>query len=164
MNVSLETLRLHIDYTVWASRRVLDAAAALTPDELIRDFGTSDKSVLGTLLHICGGDLVWIERMYGKSLTSFPTDQLTLATLQSDWPQVWKRWKTYADELTDETAERIVAYATFKGIPYRTPAWQIILHVVNHATHHRGQASGFIRALGKKPPVLDLMEYYRSLG
>jgi uncharacterized damage-inducible protein DinB len=164
MKVSIETLRSHIDYTVWASRRILDAAACLAPDELTRDFGTSDKSVLGTLLHVYGGDLVWIERMHGTSLTARPYDaHATLATLQEGWPRVWERWREFGASLTPEAADAEIAYSTFKGVPYRSAAWEIILHVVNHGTHHRGQAAGFIRAMGKTPPVLDLMEFYRQM-
>src|SRR5579863_5847915 len=96
MHVSVETLRTHIDYTVWASRKMLEAAAGLSPEELNRDFDTADKSVLGTLLHIYGGDIVWIERMYGKSLTSRPYDsQANLATIEAGWPPVWDRWREY---------------------------------------------------------------------
>ena len=40
------------------------------------------------------------------------------------------------------------------------PAWQIVMHVVNHGTHHRGAVSGFLRAMGKTPPKLDLIAYY----
>lgn len=163
MHVSLETLQLHIDYTNWASKKILDAAAELTPEELTRDFGSADRSILGTLLHVYGGDYVWIERMQGTSLTRRPYDeQATLTTLQREWPRVWDRWQKYAAGLTPETAEAGIAYTTFKGAPYTTPVWQIILHVVNHGTHHRGQAAGYIRALGKTPPALDLMDYYRN--
>jgi uncharacterized damage-inducible protein DinB len=164
MHVSLKTLQQHIDYTVWASRRILDAAAALDPGELTRDFGTGDKSVLGTLLHVYGGDLIWIERMHGTSLTRRPYDEhAPLAVLEAEWPRVWDRWKAYVDGLTEEAAEAPVSYVTFKGLPFSTPVWQIILHVVNHGTHHRGQAAGFIRSMGRTPPVLDLTEYYRSI-
>jgi uncharacterized damage-inducible protein DinB len=164
MHVSVESLRLHIEYTVWASRRILEAAAQLSPEEITRDFGTADKSVLGTLLHTYGADLAWIERMHGTSLRSRPFgDDATLATVQQEWPKVWDRWRAYVAALTPEAAEAEIAYQTFKGDAYRSPAWQIILHVVNHATHHRGQAAGFLRAMGKTPPVLDLMYFYRSL-
>jgi uncharacterized damage-inducible protein DinB len=164
MHVSPDTLRLHIDYTVWASRTLLDAAAALPPAELTRDFATADKSVLGTLLHIYGGDWVWIERMDGRSPSNRPYDaSATLATLQTGWSRVWERWIDCAHDLTAESAETEIEYLSFKGDPFRTPVWQVILHVVNHGTHHRGQAAGFIRSLGKTPPVLDLTHYYRQL-
>jgi len=165
MHVSLETLRLHIDYSEWASRRILAAAESLEPEELTRDFETADKSVLGTLLHICGGDLVWIERIDGRSLTARPYDaSADLAWLRREWPKSWRRYSDYVARLDETTAEAPIAYDDFKGNPWKTPAWQVILHVVNHATHHRGQAAGFIRAMGKTPPVLDLMAYYRGLN
>jgi uncharacterized damage-inducible protein DinB len=164
MHVSPDTLRSHIDYTEWASRRLLDAAAGLTPDELTRDFGTADRSVLGTLLHVYGADYAWIERMHGNSISKLPYHHsASLSWLQSEWPAILQRWKEYASALTADTAEAEIAYRTFSGDAYRTPAWQIILHVVNHGTHHRGQAAGFLRALGKIPPALDLVHYFRQL-
>ena len=156
-------LNQHIDYTVWANRRILDAAASLTPEELTHDFGTGDRSILGTLLHVYGGDLIWIERVYGTSLMARPYDaQATLAALEAAWPPVWDRWKNYVAGLTPETVNTEIPYRTFKGDDLVSPAWQIVTHVVNHGTHHRGQVAGFLRALGKTPPVLDLMHFYRE--
>lgn len=164
MHVSLEALRLHIDYTVWASGRLVDAAALLSSDELSRDFGTADKSVLGTLLHVYGADYAWMERMDGRSIRSRPyNDQASLDWLCTEWPRVWDRWKAYVAGLTEQAAESELAYTSFKGDSFRSPVWQIVMHVVNHATHHRGQAAGFLRAMGKTPPVLDLMHYYRQV-
>ena len=50
------------------------------------------------------------------------------------------------------------------GKTARTPAWQIVMHVVNHATLHRGQAMGMLRQMGMAPPHTDLMMFYRELG
>lgn len=165
MHVSIDTLKLHIDYTIWATQRVLEAAAALTPAELNRDFETADKSVLGTLLHIYSADFAWIERTDGRSVTAVPyAKDASLEWLQKEWPRVWERWKVYVGGLTEEAAEIEIAYRTLKGDPYRSAPWQIVMHVVNHASHHRGQAAGFMRSMGKTPPVLDLMYYYRHSG
>jgi uncharacterized damage-inducible protein DinB len=46
----------------------------------------------------------------------------------------------------------------------RTPAWQIVLHVVNHATLHRGQVVGMLRQMGIAPPHTDLMFFYWELA
>jgi uncharacterized damage-inducible protein DinB len=47
-----------------------------------------------------------------------------------------------------------------RGRSFRQALVVIVLHVVNHGTHHRGQASGFLRAMGHTPPELDLDLYY----
>ena len=39
---------------------------------------------------------------------------------------------------------------------------QIVLHLVNHGTLHRGQVMGMIRQLGIVPPGTDLMHYYMT--
>ncbi len=85
-----------------------------------------------------------------------------LSTLQTDWAPLLDRWAAWVGSLTDEGIAANIAYKDIKGNAYETPAWQIVLHVVNHGTHHRGQASGFLRALGYKPQPLDLIGYYRE--
>ena len=165
MPVSPETLRTHLDYTAWAALRVLQAAAQLSPEELNRDFGTADKSVVGTLAHVFAADRVWIDRIHGNAPAKFITDEeRDLAFLQSEWPAVLGLWQDWAASLTDENVTQVASYHDLKGNAWTTPWWKIVLHVVNHGTHHRGQVSGFLRALGHKPPPLDLIAYYRELG
>ena len=163
MLVSAELVRIHFDYTAWATARLLNAAAQLTPEELNRDFGTADKSVLGTLVHTFAADRIWLARVQGTTLEAFvsPADH-DLAALQREWPALYDRWKRWAASLTDVSLNEPHTYKDMKGNLHRTPLWQICLHVVNHASHHRGQVSGFLRALGKTPPPLDLIYYYRE--
>src|SRR5271154_4604568 len=69
MPVSVDTLRLQLDYSAWASQRLMDAAAKLSPDELTRDFKTSDKTVLDTLVHIYAADRIWLPRVLDEPPT-----------------------------------------------------------------------------------------------
>jgi len=164
MPVSAETLRTHIDYTTWASDCMVKAAAALSPEELTRDFGTAAKSVLGTLVHIYAADRVWLARFKGEAPSTFVDEaDYQLAVLQNDWPALLDRWKQYAAALTDEAALERLAYSDLQGNPFSQPVWQLVLHVVNHGTHHRGQVSGFLRTMGHTPPKLDLVSYYRMI-
>jgi uncharacterized damage-inducible protein DinB len=165
MTVSAATLRQHLDYTSWATARLLDAASQLTPEELTRDFGTADKNVVGTLAHVYAADRIWMDRISGAPLRRFITDEdRDLAVLRREWPALLGAWKAWAAGLTDESVLAEAQYKDIKGNEWRTPRWQIVLHVVNHGTHHRGQVSGFLRALGKVPPPLDLMAFYRELA
>ena len=164
MSVSADTLRLHVDYTAWASGKLLDAAAQLTAEELTRDFKTADKSVLDSLVHVFAADRIWLSRIKGDSPFTFisPEDR-EFATLQKEWPALLRSWKQWAAPLTDADAKAKTPYRDIKGNPWEQPLWQILLHVVNHGTHHRGQVSGFLRAMGHTPPQLDLIAYYRQL-
>ena len=165
MSVSADALRLHLDYTAWASNKLLAEVTNLSPEELTRDFKTSDKNVLDTLVHVFAADRIWFERIHGTSPTTFINEQdRQLGTLQREWPILQQRWKHFATPLTDQGAAAKVSYRDIKGNPYEQPLWQILLHVVNHGTHHRGQASGFLRAMGHPPPQLDLIAYYRQLA
>ena len=166
MLISPEVLRTHIDYTAWASARLVEAAAQLTPDELTRDFATADKTPLGTLVHCFAADRIWMARVAGDAPAKFidPERDMHFSVLQNDWPPLMQRWKTWASALTAEAAEASIAWTDLKGNSFEMPAWQIVLHVVNHGTHHRGQVSGFLRAMGKVPPPLDLARYYRELA
>ncbi len=165
MPVSADTLRLHMDYTTWASQRLMDAAAKLTPEELTRDFKTADKSVLDTLVHIYAADRIWLARVQGETRATFidPEDR-DLGLLQAEWPALLQRWKLWLRDFNDADVLQPVSFKNTKGHAYTQPRWQIILHVVNHGTHHRGQVSGFLRAMGRTPAPLDLMHYYLALG
>jgi uncharacterized damage-inducible protein DinB len=165
MSISADTFRLHIAYATWATNRLLDAAAKLTPEELTRDFGSSEKSVAGTLAHIYAADRVWMGRIQGVNPKLYVNDEdRDLAVLSRAWPALLTQWKTWAAAVIDESVHNQVDYTDARGNPHRTPQWQIVLHVVNHGTHHRGQVSGFLRAMGKTPPPLDLMAFYRELA
>jgi len=165
MKTSADVLRTHVDYTAWASGRLLDAAGKLTKEELTRDFGTSERSVFGTLAHVFAADRIWLWRLAGGQNPGFLAEsERDLAVLQNAWPALYERWRLWAAGLTDESAEAVVDYRDMKGNAYREPLWQLVLHVVNHGTHHRGQVSGMLRAMGHVPPPLDLVYYYRQMG
>ena len=156
-------LQDHIGYTAWASARLLQAAKELGPEELERDFLTADKSVLGTLLHIYFADRLWLARIKGEPFPGMLTDEeRTLAHLQTAWPELYERWREWAASLTGESPAREVTYRDLKQNQWKQPLWQIILHVVNHGSHHRGQVSGFMRSMGHTPPPLDLAAYHRG--
>jgi uncharacterized damage-inducible protein DinB len=163
MPASLDILLNHLDYTAWASRRIVDAAARLSPEELNHDFKTADHTVLETLVHVFAADRVWLMRLQGQPQHFITDADRSMHVLQTEWPALMQRWKQFASGLTEEQAQARIAYKDFEGNPWERPLWQLVLHVVNHATHHRGQVAGFLRTMGHTPPALDLTAYYREM-
>ncbi len=162
--ITRDQLVQHLRYTAWASRKLIDAVLSLDPAEQSRDFGCSHNSISGTLAHIYLADRVWLSRLSGESRRSMsdPVDDLTVGGLARDWPPLLERLIASVESLDDAGVTNMVDYVTLDGTAMRTPVWQILLHVVNHGTLHRGQVVGMIRQLGHKPPVTDLIYYYRS--
>ena len=154
--MTADELRDHIRYSAWASRRLLDAALNLDQEQLRRDMSVSHTSVLDTLGHIHWADRAWLFRILGAEMEK-PTEALEI-----EWSRIQGRWQEWADSLSDSDVERVVFYKSLKGDPSQTPVWQIVLHVVNHATLHRGQVVAMMRQLGVQPPATDLIFYYRE--
>ena len=164
MLVSAEVLRTHLDYTAWASQRLIAAAAQLSPEHLHHDFGTAHRDILETLVHIFAADRIWLARLTGAPQSVFVTDSdRSLTFLQDAWPQLHNNWKEWARSLRNDSVSSALTYKDLKGNEWTQPLWQLVLHVVNHGSHHRGQVSGFLRSLGHTPPILDLVYYYREL-
>ena len=158
-------LVLQVRYSAWASRRVLESAETLNSEELHRNLGSSYGGVQGTLTHIFQGDSIWFDRLEGVSTSNLDkyAPGADFASFSKRWLAVLDRWTIWAEALDEAGWDRIVAYRNTQGEPNSQPAWRIALHVVNHASYHRGQITTMLRQLGREPAGTDLMAYYRSL-
>ena len=157
-----EALVLQLRYSAWATRRVLESATALSKEELHRDLGNSYGGLHGTMTHIYQADAIWFDRLMGA-----PTGDLSRYEPSpdfSEWLPLLDSYVKWAEALTPADWDRIANYRNVKGEPFQTPIWQIVLHVVNHATYHRGQITTLLRQLGRAPVATDLILYYRSLS
>src|SRR5690242_18898347 len=73
-----------------------------------------------------------------------------MITPAGTWPV--RDLSAWAERASDAEVNRVVEYKSIlDGQLARTPAWQIVLHVVNHATLHRGQVMGMLRQIGIDP-------------
>jgi uncharacterized damage-inducible protein DinB len=160
-----QALVLQVRFSAWATRRVLESAAKLNAEELHRNLGNSYGGVYGTLTHIFQGDSIWFDRLEGvttASLSAYPPDP-DFAVFSQRWLTVLDRWVSWAEGLDAAGWDRPVPHRNTKGESDTQPAWRITLHVVNHASYHRGQITTMLRQLGREPIGTDLMAYYRSL-
>ncbi len=159
-------LQLLVDYNYWARDRVLEAAARLTPEQYGRDLGSSFGSVQGTLVHVYSAEWIWCERLHGRSPRQ-PLDASNLQTvdvLRAEWTALERLWRSYVAEAGEAGIDRVYDYSLLSGRASRSAFWQIVQHVVNHGTYHRGQVTTMMRQLGAQPPqATDLIAFYRTL-
>jgi uncharacterized damage-inducible protein DinB len=150
-------------YHAWATRRLLDAVAALDDEAYRRDVGLFFKSVHGTLNHLLVGEtLLWFRRFaHGESpklaldMEAEP-DRARLARALLDGAQAWE------GAIGDWPAERFdgrITYSRMNGAVVDLPFAPTLAHVFNHATHHRGQITAALTLLGQPGPELDLVYF-----
>ena len=153
----------HLKYSAWASRRLVDAIKQISADDARRDVGISHRSIFGTLQHIYFADLIWFWRTADPTVKPHAFDDaLTDAELEHEWSAIQQRWIDWAASLCDSDLDRVVDYKSLKGDPFKNTTREIVMHVVNHATIHRGQVMGMLRQMGVAPPPTDLIFYYRE--
>jgi uncharacterized damage-inducible protein DinB len=152
------------DYNAWANQRALEAAAQLSDEQFVKPLGSSFSSVRDTLMHICGGEWIWLERFLGNSPSAIPNDSAiqTVGALREHWRPQAQRLLDFVNGVTQADLDRTFEYKTLNFGVYKNPLWQSLQHLANHGTYHRGQVATLLRQLGAKPILTDLMHYYRE--
>lgn len=160
----VEEVRELYAYTRWANHRVLDAASHLSDEAFTKDLGSSFPSVRDTLVHILSAEWIWLSRWQGHSPTGVPDswDVSTLDALRARWSEVEQNQRAFLSELTEAELGRTISYRNTKGEPFEQTMGQMLRHVVNHSTYHRGQVITLLRQLGAEAPTTDLILFYRE--
>ena len=162
-----EELTVLLDYHYWARDRLLDAVGRLSTDEFRRDLGSSFGSVRDTLVHVVSAEWIWCSRWEGQGPSGHlaAEDFATVEDIRARWKEEERRVRDFAGRAGPDGVDRVLEYAHFGGGSMRGVFWQMLQHVVNHASYHRGQVTTMLRQLGAEPPKSqDLITFYRHCG
>jgi uncharacterized damage-inducible protein DinB len=160
-----QALQSLIDYHYWARDRVLDATAALDIEEFVRPRGSSFSSIRDTLAHTYFAEWVWYSRWQGQFPTEMPsaTQFENLDALRRRWAELEVQFRAFTAPMSDQDVARVLEYRLFSGVTSTAPIWQMVQHVVNHASYHRGQVTTMLRQAGvSAPKSMDLITFYRE--
>lgn len=153
------------DYSYWATGRVLNTAARLTPEQFVTPVVPQHGSIRKTLAHTLSAERTWRMRCQeGLSPTGplVEADFPTLDALVARWREEETQMRGYLEGLTDEALAGTVSYRTTKGVPFSHPLWLALAQAVNHATQHRAEAALMLTVYGASPGDLDLIVYLRE--
>lgn len=164
----------------WYNRRVnAEIAKLLTPREALslEEGTTYYGSLLDLLSHVVLSDITWLRRTNAAANTaatgSEPLD-VSFSSLAdrpfSDLPA----WKTYRGDLdrfieshvgglSSTQLEETITYANTRGVEFSQRRWEILLHMFNHQTHHRGQIAQVLDDRGIENDVSNIIRYLRDL-
>lgn len=160
----LSEIRALYDYTEWANERMIAAIAQLSDEQYTREITSSFPSIRETLAHLAGAEWIWLQRWKGTSPSAQPEWSLSapLSRLRENLRAVAAERRDFLDALDDQALEQPLTYRNLKGESFTNRLTDILMHVANHATYHRGQLTTMIRQVGALPPATDLIVYYRE--
>ena len=153
----------HLEFMKWADDTLFAALSQAPSDQVFQDRSSSFNSLFDTLNHVYLAELVWLRRVQGQQDAKIdelpkPAD---LNALGQAWPDVHKAWIDWSRTLSnDEWVTPLVIRGRFGELAL--PYWQLVFHLVNHGSYHRGQLATMLRQAGVKPPGSDLIGFYRT--
>lgn len=165
--MAIDYFRQLAAYNAWANTRIYDAALSLPPADYRRPTGIFFGSLHGTLNHLLLTDRIWLKRLTGvgehpdrlDAILYDELDDLAKARTAED-----ARLIEVVDGYDDRALAERVSYRTTSGKPQEQVLSDILLHLFNHQTHHRGHCHACVSIVtGKPPPTLDLLAFQRGL-
>jgi uncharacterized damage-inducible protein DinB len=148
-------------YNVWATGRLYEHVDRLGDDDYRRDAGLFFKSVHGTLNHLLVAEhRVWFPRFaegISNRVALNEEVESVRARLRAMLIEAVARWQPLLESFDADRFTGTLDYKTTKGVPQSLPFAPTLGHVFNHATHHRGQITAAITAMGHPGPELDMV-------
>lgn len=147
---------------LWATLRVLDACAALSPEQLGTIVPSTDRSILDTARHCVGGDALYLLWLTEDRTFVIDADAMDLAALRSAMARHVVGWsKLLSLDLDPDT---VVKDIDDSGWQRDAPVGVRLAQALHHGTDHRSQISTALTLLGVEPPAIDVWNYGIDTG
>ncbi len=154
-----DTIQMLTRYNAWANKAIFEAVAALPGGEATKERPTLFKNIVNTLNHLHVVDVIWqahIERRdHGIPALN--------AVLYTDLTELWRAQQAidawyivWGDTLSQAEADETVRFTLIGGKQGEMRRSEIILHVVNHTSYHRGFVADMFYQIPTRPPLTDL--------
>ena len=160
-----QTVRMLTRYNAWANKVIFDAVADLPAGEATRERKTLFKNMVNTLNHLYTVDVIWRAHLEGRDhgIAALKT------VLHPELPDLWRAqaamddwYIAYGDGLTAAGLDETVSFTLIGGNAGTMRRGEILLHVVNHTSYHRGWVADMFFEVPRHPPTTDLPVFLRE--
>lgn len=154
------------------NERLLEVAGKLPVEALHAERGAFFGSILGTLNHLIVSDTIWLKR-FANDPDRWPALQLvrdlpqplalderpfdSLAALAVRREMIDRSIEAWVEALTDTDLDSVLSYQNTSGTAFNREVYPLLVHLFNHQTHHRGQATTLLTQAGVDFGVTDLL-------
>lgn len=161
-----ELLQQYAEYNVWANKKMIDAMLKLEGGLADKEITSSFPSIRATVFHTWSAEFIWLQRL---QLAEHPVwlagdYQGTFGEACGDWQKVSAALVQFVEKQFDDKAfTHVLQYYDLKKNSHKTPVFQVLQHVFNHSTYHRGQLVTMLRQVGATEiPGTDFIAFARK--
>jgi len=161
------TAGLFAQYRAWADKLTYEAVAALPSGEITKARPTLFKTIIGTLNHNFLIDRVWQAHLEGRDHGFKARNLILHAELDDLWTaqQAMNRWWIdWSEVQSDARLDEDVSFRFIDGGASAMTRGAMLLHVVNHASYHRGWIAEMFFDVPARNPTTDLPVFLRERG
>ena len=158
--------RMLTRYNAWSNKLMFDAVAALPAGEAVKERKSLFKNMLHTLNHNYVIDVIWQAHLEGRAhgyAARNTADYPPLAELWEKQQAIDQWYVAWGDGLTDAALDEIVNFTLIGGTAGAMTRNEILLHVVNHTSYHRGFVCDMFFEVPARPPTMDLPVFLREV-
>ncbi len=150
-------------YNLWANTLLTEVLDKLTTSEQNQEIESSFSSIRKTVFHIWDAEYIWLMRLNGKSLDSFPSKLYDENVAITKFIECSKDWANYTTAQADSIYDKRCDYKNVAQKTFSNTVGEIIQHCMNHSTYHRGQLVTMLRQVGQKGlPSTDFINFLRK--
>lgn len=180
--MKLDDIQKLYAYNLWSNQRMFSVLEKLSEQQLTTPVQSSFPSIHETALHIFAAEWIWLKRWQGQSPRATVLDSGTRLMMNSalrnggvepDTLSTLPGLRVWADsleqerqqllrDLNEDTLHAPLKYCDMGGREYSMPLVELMQHLINHGTYHRGQITTLLRQIGAATVGLDLVFFFRE--
>lgn len=163
--MSLKQVRMFARYNAWANRLIFDAVADLPTGEAEKPRSGFYGSMLNTLNHLHAIGLIFQAHLQGRKHGFVTRTMPQTVPLDELWSrqQALDHWYVeWSDALTAQTIDEPLRFSFVGGGEAEMSRGEILLHIVNHTSYHRGFIADHFYQVPARPPTTDLPVFLRD--
>lgn len=162
-----QLLQQYAAYNIWANNKLFDCINNLSDDQIQREITSSFPSLYKTVLHVLDAENIWWQRIKLAEHIEIPSENFTgsFGELIKKLNMQSAQWEAWVSNATENQLNHVFAYQNTKKEQFKQPVYEMLLHLFNHGTYHRGQLVTMLRQLGvEKIPPTDYIIFSRKKG
>ncbi len=160
-----QLLHQYAAYNLWGNKVITERIAQL-PEEIIdKETKSSFNSIYKTVVHLMDVESIWWQRLKLQEHVEWPGKSFdgNFEELSQQLLSLSKQWYDWIQITNDVNLDHVFGYQNSKKEFFKQPVYEMLLHLFNHQTYHRGQLVTMMRQNGiEKIPATDFIVFSRN--